>query len=60
MKIYSISDLHLSFSTQKPMDIFGVEWEGHFNKIVADWNKKVTDEDIVLLCGTRRRRPKAD
>ena len=51
MKIYSISDLHLSFSTQKPMDIFGVEWEGHFNKIVADWNKKVTDEDIVLLCG---------
>lgn len=51
MKFYSISDLHLSFSTQKPMDIFGSGWEGHFNKIASDWNTKVTDDDVVLLCG---------
>lgn len=51
MKIYSISDLHLSFSVPKPMNIFGPAWEGHFDKIVSDWNAKVTDDDVVLLCG---------
>lgn len=51
MKVYSISDLHLSFSTDKPMNIFGDNWEGHFDKISRDWQSKVSDEDIVLLCG---------
>ena len=30
MSIYAISDLHLSFGDNKPMDIFGANWE---NKI---------------------------
>ncbi len=51
MRVFSISDLHLSFTTNKPMDIFGTGWEGHFDKIKDDWNRKVTDEDIVLICG---------
>ncbi|MBE7088434.1 MAG: serine/threonine protein phosphatase [Clostridiales bacterium] len=51
MKIYSISDLHLSGLSNKPMDIFGKGWEGHFDKIKNDWNAKVLDEDIVLICG---------
>ncbi|MGN0804359.1 MAG: metallophosphoesterase [Candidatus Coproplasma sp.] len=51
MKIYSISDLHLSSVNPKPMDIFGSGWEGHFDKIRYDWNLKVSDEDIVLICG---------
>jgi len=51
MRVFSISDLHLSFSVNKPMNIFGDNWEGHFEKIKSDWLKKVTDEDIVLLCG---------
>ncbi|MCX7772379.1 MAG: serine/threonine protein phosphatase, partial [Clostridia bacterium] len=29
MAIYAISDLHLSFSTHKPMDIFGGQWDNH-------------------------------
>lgn len=33
------------------MEIFGDAWEGHFNKITADWNLKVQDDDVVLLCG---------
>ena len=33
------------------MDIFGVGWEGHLNKIKDDWKAKVKDEDIVLLSG---------
>ncbi len=51
MNIYAISDLHLSTNSQKPMDIFGGDWKGHFDKIKADWLAKVTDEDVVLLCG---------
>ena len=51
MNIYAIGDLHLSFSTDKPMDIFGGNWEGHFEKIKADWLDKVTQEDVVLIPG---------
>ena len=51
MNIYAIGDLHLSFSTDKPMDIFGGNWEGHFKKIKADWLDKVTQEDVVLIPG---------
>jgi hypothetical protein len=51
MKIYSISDLHLSGLADKPMNIFGNNWEGHFDKIKADWQAKVNDDDIVLICG---------
>ncbi len=51
MKIFSISDLHLSGTCDKPMDVFGAGWEGHFDKIKCDWNAKVSDDDIVLLCG---------
>lgn len=29
MAIYTISDLHLSLGIDKPMDIFGVNWENH-------------------------------
>ena len=51
MNIYAISDLHLSLTADKPMDIFGSGWEGHFEKIKSDWLDKVTDEDVVLICG---------
>ena len=51
MNVYAISDLHLSGMNPKPMDIFGSGWEGHFEKICADWNEKVKDDDVVLVCG---------
>lgn len=51
MKVFAISDLHLSINNPKPMDIFGPIWEGYIEKIFLDWKKKVTDEDIVLLAG---------
>ena len=51
MNIYSISDLHLSINSNKPMDIFGPVWENAFEKIVASWNENVKEDDIVLLCG---------
>ncbi len=51
MKIFAISDLHLSVNNPKPMDIFGVTWENYLDKIFADWKAKVSDEDIVLMAG---------
>lgn len=51
MKVFAISDLHLSGMTDKPMNVFGSNWDGHFDKIKNDWMNKVSDEDVVLICG---------
>lgn len=51
MKIFAISDLHLSFTADKPMDVFGEIWEGHFDKIVENWNSRVTEDDVVVVAG---------
>ncbi len=52
MKIFSISDLHLfGDDISKSMEIFGGEWENYIEKIIADWNEKVSDDDIVLIAG---------
>lgn len=51
MKIFAISDLHLSVNNPKPMDIFGPTWEGYLDKIFADWKEKVSSDDIVLMAG---------
>ncbi len=51
MNIYAISDLHLDINNTKPMDIFGPVWQNYLDDIVADWNEKVTDDDVVILAG---------
>ena len=51
MKIFAISDLHLSVNNPKPMDIFGPTWEGYVDKIFADWKEKVGEDDLVLMAG---------
>ncbi len=51
MKIFAISDLHLSTTGDKPMDIFGANWSGYVDRIIADWEEKVSDDDIVLIAG---------
>lgn len=51
MNVYAISDLHLSFANPKEMDIFGENWESHFEKISEDWRKNVTPDDCVLIPG---------
>lgn len=51
MSIYAIGDLHLSFSTDKPMDIFGIKWENHAEKIKENWIRKVKENDTVILPG---------
>lgn len=51
MAIYTISDLHLSLGIDKPMNIFGDNWENHEKKIENNWIKKVKENDLVLLPG---------
>ena len=51
MKIFAIGDLHLPGGDDKPMNVFGAHWDGHFEKIRHDWLERVTDGDVVLLPG---------
>ncbi len=51
MKVFAISDLHLSINNPKPMDIFGPVWDGYLESIEKDWEDKVTEEDVVLIPG---------
>ena len=47
MSIFAIADLHLSFApgSDKPMDIFGLHWKDHFQRISADWTARVSEAD---------------
>ncbi|NMB24944.1 MAG: hypothetical protein GX986_05365 [Firmicutes bacterium] len=51
MKIYGISDLHLPGGEDKPMDIFGPEWQNHGDRIATGWRSIVSTEDLVLSPG---------
>ena len=50
MSIFAISDLHLSLSSDKPMDVFS-GWENHTERIRANWERLVKDSDTVVLPG---------
>jgi predicted phosphohydrolase len=50
MRVFAISDLHLSSDNNKPMDIF-LGWDNHINRIRQSWQNLVKDQDIVLLSG---------
>lgn len=51
MALYAISDLHLSFGTDKPMNIFGAKWENYTEKLAENWQKKIKDDDVVIIPG---------
>lgn len=51
MRIWGISDLHLSFSSNKPMDVFGPHWRGHAERMAESWDKLVAPDDVVLCPG---------
>jgi predicted phosphohydrolase len=49
--IYAVSDLHLSFGVDKPMDVFGPEWRDHAQRLKNNWCEIVGDDDLVILPG---------
>lgn len=51
MSIFVIADLHLSYSSNKPMDIFGAKWENHAEKLRENWQNTVKPEDTVVIAG---------
>ncbi len=51
MKVFAISDLHLSINSNKPMNVFGPVWENYLESIEESWNSLVGDDDIVLIPG---------
>lgn len=51
MKVFAISDLHLSINNPKPMDIFGGAWANYVEDIMNAWDRLVSDGDIVLIAG---------
>ena len=51
MKVFAISDLHLSFETNKPMDLFGGHWTNYEERIRTDWNQKVGPDDVGIIAG---------
>jgi len=49
--IFALADLHLSFGTDKPMDVFGAKWENYTEKIYENWQSIVSNDDLVLIPG---------
>ena len=50
MSIFAISDLHLSFETDKSMEIFP-GWQNYTRRIKENFSKIVTEEDTVVIAG---------
>ncbi|UOO36908.1 metallophosphoesterase [Oscillospiraceae bacterium CM] len=50
MSVYAIGDLHLSFGTDKPMDVFGARWDNYVEKMTAGFSA-LGDDDTCVLCG---------
>ncbi len=51
MSLYAIGDLHFSTSVDKPMNVFGENWNDHMEKIISSWKENVKKEDTVLVLG---------
>ena len=50
MSLYAISDLHLSLSSDKPMDVFR-GWENYVERLKANWTRLIKDTDTVVIPG---------
>ena len=50
MSVYAIGDTHLSFSVDKPMDIFK-GWDDYAQRLENNWQHLITNEDTVVING---------
>ena len=50
MAVYAIADLHLSFGTDKPMDVFS-GWTNYTERIKNNWQKLIGKNDTVVIAG---------
>lgn len=50
MSLYVLSDPHLSFGVDKPMDIFK-GWTDYESRLASNWKALITDDDFVVIPG---------
>ena len=50
MALYAIGDLHLSFGSDKPMDVFGEGWSNYTGRISAGF-QLLSPDDVCVICG---------
>lgn len=51
MSLFAVGDLHLPGGQEKPMSVFGPQWNRHFLRISESWMTRVTERDTVLIPG---------
>lgn len=51
MTLFAIADPHLGFGVDKPMNIFGSQWQDHEKRLEENWLQTVGPEDTVLIPG---------
>lgn len=50
MSLFAIADTHLSFGTNKPMDVFS-GWQNYEERLQKNWNAVVGESDTVVIAG---------
>jgi len=50
LSLFAIGDLHLSFGTNKPMDIFG-GWDNYVERLKINWLNNINEKDTVVIVG---------
>ncbi len=51
MSVFAISDLHLPLGIDKPMNVFGPQWENYVDRLRENWQRIVKKNDIVIMPG---------
>lgn len=51
MALFAMGDFHLSFSADKPMDVFGREWKDHVKRIDKYCRRRISAEDTFVITG---------
>ena len=49
--IYGLSDLHLDYTGDKSMEVFGSAWENYEERMFKSWKEIVKDDDYVVVPG---------
>lgn len=49
--VFAIADLHFDSTGEKPMGIFGSNWEDHEAQIKKNWKEVITEDSLILLPG---------
>lgn len=50
MALYCIGDTHLSFGSEKPMDVFG-GWDSYTERLKSNWQKLISPNDTIVING---------